>query len=51
MFTWAGSNTVFGVGRKTGSIVVFVVTFTPAGEPVYTPVARARPVFSSPAIA
>ncbi len=51
MFTWAGSNTVFGVGRKTGSIIVFVVTFTRTGEPVYTPVARAQPVFAAPASA
>jgi len=43
MITWTGSNVVLGVGATSGAIVLFLVTFTPRGEPRYTPVARAVP--------
>ena len=45
MFTWADSNIVFGVGKLTGAVVLFLVTFDIKGRPRYTPVARALPVF------
>lgn len=46
MITWTGSNIVQGVGATTGTIVLFLVTFTARGEPRYTPVVRAVPIIT-----